>query len=177
MASYYYYASTLPTLRLDGPMPYSVASFLDEAKNHVKGRNWTLLVAAATEKESKSSILSAWQSHKRLLASELASQRSKRKGYRGTEYPHHDEAEQRICETVRQALSLDDPLKAELLLLELSWKRIDELVGLDAFSINALVAYVLKLGLLERKSHFDQVSGNSEFKRIFANLQIEIAKQ
>ncbi len=176
VASYYYYASTLPLLRFDGTPPFSTATFMATAKGQVSGRDYHLLETALANRTSSHPFIRAWQHHRACLEGELASQRSKRKGYKSELYPHSGDTEQLITETVRQALLLDDPLKAELLLLELSWKQLDEQVGLDVFNIEALLGFALKLQLLERKSRFDRVSGNSEFERMFTNLQIEIAK-
>jgi len=177
VASYYYYASTLPLLRLDGPLPFSVDTFLAASADQVSRRDHALLKTAVEGGESNHPFIRSWQRHQRLLRSELAAQRSRRKGYGGAAYPHRDETDLGICETVRQALAADDPLKGELLLLELSFKQLDEQVGLSAFSIEALLAFVLKLQLLERRSRFVRSAGNSEFERLFSHLQREIARR
>ncbi|HOE83827.1 MAG TPA: DUF2764 family protein [Sphaerochaeta sp.] len=177
MASYYYYASTLPLLRLDSPLPFSVEAFLSASAGQLSRRDHALLVAAVEGRESAHPFIRKWQRFERLLRSELAAQRSRRKGYVGSPYPHRDETDLRICDTVRQALATDDPLKAELMLLELSFKQLDEAAGLAAFSIEALLAFVLKLQLLERRSRFVQSAGNSEFERLFSHLQREIARR
>ena len=177
MASYYYYASTLPYLRLDGPLPFDVATFLAASSDQVSRRDHALLVAAVEGRESTHPFIRWWQRHQRLLKSELAAQRSRRRGLGAAVYPHHDETDLRICETVRHALAADDPLKGELMLLELSFNELDEQVGLAVFTIEALLAFVLKLQLMERQSRFVQSAGNSEFERLFSNLQREIAKR
>ncbi len=177
MASYYYYASTLPLLRLDAPLPFSVEAFLSASATQVSRRDHALLTAAARGEESTHPFIRKWRRFETLLCAELAAQRSRRKGYAGPAYPHRDETDLRICETVRQALAADDPLKAELMLLELSFKQLDEQAGLAAFSIEALLAFILKLQLLERRSRFVQSAGNSEFERLFSHLQREIARR
>ena len=74
-----------------------------------------------------------------------------------------------------------NPDKPAVILAEtgetLTFKQLDEAAGLAAFSIEALLAFVLKLQLLERRSRFVQSAGNSEFERLFSHLQREIARR
>ena len=51
MASYYYYASTLPLLRLDSPLPFSVEAFLSASAGQLSRRDHALLVAAVEGRE------------------------------------------------------------------------------------------------------------------------------
>ena len=177
MASYYYWATTLPLLRLDAPLPFTVEAFLSASGEQLNKRDHALLVEAVEGGESSYPFTRTWQRFERALRSELASQRSRRKGWVGSAYPSPDGADLRIGNTVRQALAAEDPLKAELMLLELSFKQLDEQAGFAVFSIEALLAYVLKLQLLERKNRFVQSAGNSEFERLFSHLQREIARR
>ncbi len=82
---------------------------------------------------------------------------------------------QKISETVRQALSNDDVLQAEMMLIRLHWNYLDDLSALHTFDIEGLLSYALKLKMLQRKkSLFTREEGNAEFKRLFSNIQTEI---
>jgi hypothetical protein len=177
VASYYYFASTLPLLRPDGPLPYGVDDFLKRAAELVGAKDMKILNAAAQRQPQRNTFLNKWQEYQQMLRAELASQRSRRPLYKGEEVVRKEVAEYAIVEAVRAALECDDPLQAELMLLNLQWKILDELVGLQVFSIEALLAHLLKLQLLQRRSHFVQEKGNDEFSRIFTDLQGEIAKR
>jgi len=58
--------------------------------------------------------------------------------------------------------------------MQLYWKYLDDLSGLHTFDIEALLAYAVKLQILERKGRFSLQDGNSEFKRLFSTLQSKI---
>ncbi len=177
MAAYYYFASTLPMLFLDGPLPYTVQSFMELAERMVSTRDYALLEAALSEEETKNTFLKQWQHFQRMLRVELALQRSKEVDFSYDTSSLGEEVEAAICEAVYAAMRADNPLEAELHLLQLQWKALDEFVGWQTFSIEALCAHLLRLQLLERRTRFDSERGNTEFTRLFTDLQAEIAQQ
>jgi hypothetical protein len=79
-----------------------------------------------------------------------------------------------VADAVRLALSNDNVLEAEMSLIILQWKHLDEMAEGHVFDIEGLLAYALKLGLITRKNLFVKEQGNSEFCRLFSNLQSEI---
>jgi hypothetical protein len=110
-----------------------------------------------------------------MVKRELNDQRSKKLGLSSPKYHNDGEKEGRIGEAVRQAISNENALDAELSLLSLKWKYLDEIAALHYFDVEALLSYAVKLQLLKRKSLFTKEEGNAEFKRLFSNLQSEIA--
>ena len=175
MASYYYLVATLPLLRYDGVSPFDLDSFLEQCKSQVSDRDYQTIESALTGRPSSHPFLQKWQQFASMVQRELNDQRSKKLGLAAPKYRNEGEKEFRIGEAVRQAISNENALDAELSLLELKWKYLEEAVALHYFDVEALLAYAVKLQLLERKSLFTKEEGNAEFKRLFSNLQSEIA--
>lgn len=175
MASYYYLVATLPTLRLDGPLSFSTETFLTLCKTQVSDRHYHLLCKALSGEKASHPFLKAYQHFETMVSKELVEQRSRKLSLSDPAYRNDADKEGRISDTVRQALAQENVLEAELLLLTLHWKFLDELATLHTFDIEALLSFALKLKLLQRKSLFTREEGNAEFKRLFSNIQTEIA--
>lgn len=175
MASYYYLVATLPLLRYESQSPFDTVSFLEQCKGQVSARDYQTILSALSGRPSSHPFLKEWQQYASMVKKELNDQRSKKLGLSAAKYRNDGNKEFRISEAVRQALSNENALDAELSLLSLQWNYLDELSALHYFDVEALLAYAVKLQLLERKSLFTKEEGNAEFKRLFSNLQSEIA--
>jgi len=176
VASYYYLVATLPMLRYDGALPFDTDSFLDICKNKVSNADYQTLSDALMGKSSSHLFLKKWQKFSLMVQNELNEQRSRKLGISSTKYRNEGEKEYRISEAVRHALSNENVLDAEISLLVLKWKFLDELSALHVFDLEGLLSYAIKLQLLQRKSLFTCEGGNAEFKRLFSNIQSEIEK-
>ncbi len=175
MASYYYLVATLPLLRYEAQSPLGSASFLEQCKSQMSDHDYQTIASALSGRSSSHPFLKKWQQFASMVKKELNDQRSKKLGFSSLKYRNDGEKEFRISEAVRQALSNENALDAELSLLALKWNYLDEIAALHYFDVEALLAYAVKLQLLERKSLFTKEEGNAEFKRLFSNLQSEIA--
>ncbi|HKL56952.1 MAG TPA: DUF2764 family protein [Sphaerochaeta sp.] len=175
MASYYYLVATLPMLRFDGSCPFSTDSFLEQCRTQVSERDYQTIASALSGRGSLHPFLKRWQRFSSMVKKELNDQRSKKLSLSSPKYRNDGEKEFRIGEAVRQALSNENALESELSLLALKWNYLDEISALHYFDVEALLSYAVKLQLLERKSLFTKEEGNAEFKRLFSNLQTEIA--
>ncbi len=178
MSSYYYLVATLPMLRYEDDAPMSHEAFLELCHGNIGDSDYRLVQAAslvAVEGEPcKHPFLRKWNQFRDMVAKELNDQRARKLELGGDRYRNDGDKEYRISETVRAALAAPDPLQGELLLMQLYWKYLDDLSGLHTFDIEALLAYAVKLQILERKGRFSLQDGNSEFKRLFSNLQSKI---
>ncbi len=175
MASYYYLVATLPLLRYESQVPFDTASFLEQCRTQVSERDYRTIASALSGRASSHPFLKKWQQFASMIQKELNDQRSKKLGLSAARYRNDGDKEFRIAETVRQALSNENVLEAELSLLALKWNYLNEISALHYFDVEALLTYAVKLQLLERKNLFTKEEGNAEFKRLFSNLQTEIA--
>ncbi len=177
MARYYYYASTLPRLTLDSPLPYTVEAFMLRAQEMVSKRDYNLLEDALHARATDNAFLITWGDFQRMLSAELARQRSKRVDFTYDTSDLVEEVPAYLAEAVYAAMRTEDPLEAELQLLQLEWKALEEFLGFATFSIEAICAHLLQLQLKERRTRFDAEAGNTEFARLFTDLQAEIAQR
>ncbi len=174
MASYYYLVATLPSLRYDGSLPFTTDDFLSVCKEQVSKSHIALLRQAVSGEHSSHPFLSQYQHFASMVQKELVEARSKKLSLSDSSYRNDGEKQANISETVRQALSNEDVLQAELMLIRLHWAFLDDLSALHTFDIEGLLSYALKLKILQRKSLFTREEGNAEFKRLFSNIQTEI---
>lgn len=66
-----------------------------------------------------------------------------------------------------------DPMHRERKIDAFKWRFLDELTFTDTFSINAMVAYLLKLQILERWIVLDKAMGKERFREIIMGLKKE----
>lgn len=170
MASYYYLISSLPMLRADSAMPFSYDSFLGMCSASVPKDKFELLKNLTVASE-KGPLVEEWAKFYGLLSKEMSYQRNTKLGRPAEAPTEHEEV---ITRTVQTALSSENPLVAEQMLLELEFKRLDELIGLHSFDDYMLFGYALKLKLLERLTAFDSARGRAEFQRLFDGIEAQI---
>lgn len=149
-------------------------SFLQQCRTHLTKRDFDLVQKVLNGEECSHPFVKAYNLFDSMLKLELADMRSRKMELGDSVYRNDGPKEIRISEAVRQALGQDNVLEAEFMLMSLRWKFIDELAAMRTFTIEALLAYALKLKLLQRKSLFTREGGNAEFRRLFSNIQAEI---
>lgn len=74
-------------------------------------------------------------------------------------------------EKVIQIMETDDILAREKSIDLLRWSYLDELNTFNYFSVEVLMAYYLKLGIIERWLRLDQATGEEMFRRLLGELQ------
>ena len=170
MASYYYLIASLPMLSADQPMPFSYSTFLEMCQGNVSEDSYRLL-SELTLKSKDGPLVDEWHSFYSSLMAELGTQRSARLGK-----PYSTEADRDPISAaqVSAAMSAQDPLAAERLLLNYEMDTLDSLVGLHDFDDHALFGYALKLKLLERFESFGPEDGKQEFSNILGSLQRQV---
>ena len=168
--AYYYLISSLPMLKSDGDMPLSYAEFLEMCRG-VVGESKYEYFKNLSLSSNQGPLISEWAAFYTTLKEELNFQRNARLGRKQKTPTYRDE---NIAKAVSQAINHKNPLKAEEILLSLEFKKLDEIVGIHYFDIEALVGYALKLKLLERKTSFKYNEGKAELDNIIEKLEQEI---
>ena len=171
MASYYYLISSLPLLRSQGEPPMDYAAFLAMCKTAVGNGVYHTLETLTTDAD-KGPLLSEWGAFYRLLSDELAYQRNVKLGRPCAAPSQRDAA---IVRTVTEAVNAENPLMGEQLLLDLEFRRLDDMVGLHNFDDHALYGYAMKLRLLERQRRFRHDDGRRAFDGLMDNIRQQIS--
>ena len=160
MASYYYLVSSLPMLKTQGEPPMDYAAFLGMCKTAVSSGVYQTLEELTVE------------SDKGPLSRELTYQRSVKLG-RACPVPSDRDAA--IVQTVTAAVNAENPLEGERLLLDLEFRRLDDMIGLHNFDDHALYGYAMKLRLLERQRGFRYETGKRAFDGLMDSIRQQVA--
>ncbi len=171
MASYYYYLiASLPMLKVGEEPPLSYSDFLGMCKSTVSASTYSVLENLSVF-SNEGPLLRQWAAFYEMLTAELNYRRNQKLG-RQASAPGSADAD--IAETVRNALAADDPLKSEQILLQLEFRRLDDMIALHNFDDAALYGYAVKLRLLERQRTFRYEAGKQAFEGLLGNLQEQI---
>lgn len=170
MASYYYLISSLPMLRPNEEPPFDYPTFLGMCRSAVSGKVYEEL-SALTVYSDKGPLLSEWARFYKMLTAHLNYQRNVKLGRAGVRPESGDAG---VAEAVAAALSAENPLKSEQLLLKLEFERLDSMIGLHNFDEHALFGYAMKLKLLERQQCFRHEKGSAAFRGLLDGIQQQI---
>ena len=117
-------------------------------------------------------FLSQWAEFYQSLSRELTYQRSVKLG-RACPVPSDRDAA--IVQTVTAAVNAENPLEGERLLLDLEFRRLDDMIGLHNFDDHALYGYAMKLRLLERQRGFRYETGKRAFDGLMDSIRQQVA--
>lgn len=171
MASYYYLISSLPMLKTQGEPPMDYEAFLAMCKSAVSGSVYSTLEELSVQAQ-KGPLLSQWAKFYQVLSQELAYQRNVKLG-RPCTPPSDRPAE--LVQTVTAAVNAENPLAGEQILLDLEFRRLDEMIGQHIFDEYALYGYAMKLQLLERQRGFRYDRGKQVFSGLMDNIRRQIS--
>jgi len=173
--------TSLPMLQFSDSDVMSYDKFLSLCQSNVSEKDFEWLKKIKLDEASGTKFLKQWAFFYNQLSEELTLQRSKKLGKEKPKDDFESSRENRIVNVVNQAvtkalgegteLEVNNPLEAELNLLEFMYKEIDQMIGLHTFDKMALAGYVIKLQLLNRKIQFSAMDGSAEYKRLFSNMQ------
>ena len=177
MSSYYYLAAQLPYLTYGQSVPMSSGAFRELAHKHLSACDAAALDSCTLEPDMLEAAPAAspefvrnWKEWEKTLRLNLARNRAKklkREGGLPTEIP---DTPFDAAGAARTALAFESPLEAEIFLDKARWDAIESFQGLDAFSENAIYAYMLKLLLMERRTAFSTEEGFTEYKALYAAI-------
>lgn len=175
MAEYYYFAASLPMLRMDREAPMSYASFMEKASGHLSKRDFSdlsLAVFGARNGDASLEIVREWQEYAGKLSTAINKVRAERLGFPG--YAH--DVDKSLENTARDIVENKDPLEGEKAILSLYFDFLSEREKGDPFSSTALMIYALKLQILERVNAFDESKGRTEFDSIYKVIENNIKR-
>ena len=178
----YYFISQLPSL--DGlgenaALPITKERFLELCQQFLSGlifqqlKDLSLTPSAQAEK-SGYGIVNDWNQGERQLRLILAKIRGEKLGK-----PFFLTAEQTasipagLVQTARTATEMDSPLEAEKFLHQYRLQFLETLRPMDAFSVEFVFYYWLKLQLLFRIKQFDAAKGMAAYKTIYHSIMNE----
>ena len=173
MASYFYTISSLPMLHFNAPLLLTYEEFLSAAYSFATEKDIAYIENISSNGTLKQEVphpfFTSYATFNSMLTSELHAARMASHADEGSHKSRLVTGE--IREVVKRAVSQENPLEAEISLLRLQYNQIEQLKEGHYYDSISLYAYALQLRILERKNRFIPIDGNTEFKRLFTNLQ------
>ncbi|RMD84223.1 MAG: DUF2764 family protein [Lentisphaerae bacterium] len=174
---FYYLISSLPTLQLGGNLPWRSDAFLEYARYHLTPSEWEALASVSLIPDAEEGVCrlhSRWLAFERNLRNLLVRMRASRQKREAQEFLRRDLDLFGGLEAVVQEVANMNPLQAEEILDRQRWLFLDQETVGHEFDFNSLVAYRLKLSLLEKRAGIDEESGNralDDLRREQLNLE------
>jgi len=158
MNKYYYLVATLPYLVFGEKPPISKKAFLAECEKWLSEKEIKIFSSAGADyddiSENDTPFVLGWKEFNTRLCNELASSRGAEEAALSG-MPGSSE--------VKKILEKENPLIMEKALEEIRWEYIEGKSRGFFFDFDALLAYFLKLGILERLAEFDKDEGEKYF--------------
>jgi len=176
--AYYYLVSQLPNISsAEGKtaLPLNGDSFRELAGRFISEDekvilNGLSLVPPRELESTGSAFLDTWYEKERNLRYALAQIRAQKMKKDGFTLPSGCTAD--IVGVARTAVGMDSPLSAEQFLYDYRLRLIDELRPMDAFSIDAVYAYGIRLMLIERMRKFEVENGKTSYHKIYDEILV-----
>ncbi len=180
MSQYYYLVATLPFLLYESEEFISSDEFLERCAQHCTASDFAVLQAVRYRPEhaetSDIALLNDWYMFERGLRNALARLRGAalnedvEKYLRVADDGGDGTHVGRVEELARNALAESSPLRAEQALQLARWQMLDQLEAGHFFDLEKLIAYLLKLRLLERNRKFNREDGIRVFEKTYEKI-------
>ncbi|ERJ94509.1 hypothetical protein [Treponema lecithinolyticum] len=175
MSSYYYLVSQLPSFSLKGntPLPITEAHFTDLCTRFLDTKEANLARTFSLEppKEQVQTVcafVNAWYDWERMLRFALAQIRAAKLKKEFILHTYSLSAD--IVQIARTAVGMNTPLEAEDFLNEQRCAALEAMRPIDAFSLDAVFYYALKLKLALRMRKFNTETGMESYRTIYDRI-------
>lgn len=174
MPQYYYLVASLPMLRPDDPPPLASPAFLERCREQAAAEDHALLARISLDApEILPGDPAAWREYaswETALRDELAVQRGQRLGLDPEPFLRPAPFVAGLTAVSREVLGAGTPREVEAALDRRRWSRLDEIETGTQFGLGRLIAYRLKLLLLERRQRFQPEPGRQAFQSEFGRI-------
>lgn len=151
--AYYYLVASLPSIELDGELPWTPEQFLKACENTLEPSDMMeiRLVMEGEEVRSGHPLLRRWHGRETQLRNAVARHRVARLGIEpASAQREHAEFDVGIERGVADAMKASDPLGRERALDELRWGVAVDLAKEEPFGLGAVLGHALQLRLANR---------------------------
>ena len=164
MREYYYLAASLPLLEFGMKMPVSYEYFLSCCEEQLSVRDLEIIkrakIVPTEDPEDPCPVLREWKKFDTTLRNELSRYRASKKSKDAAVYTRGEGyLDPFLAIEAHWAINEESPLEAERFLDRFRWERIEEFEKEHYFDIDYLIAYALKLQILERWQRIDSEGG------------------
>ena len=164
-----YFIASLPMLMPGHPPGITVAAFRVACAEHLSGRIREAVEALLDDQACPHPFVAAWRRHETGLRNAIARRRAARLGTDAQPWLRPDGSDEaRISHGVAAAFEQPDPLQRERALNRLRWQAAEALQGIQPLTPEVLLAYAVKLRLLERGQALDAAAGRRRLDALAA---------
>lgn len=162
--SLYYLLSGLPRLVLGEPAPLDREDFLARCRSALEVRDAELVADLAEHGTGDHRFILAWREAEIQLRMQVALRRAEVLGRDKAALAGPGLSMDEIRRVAEHAWSQENPLDMELELDRGRWRILDELAGRDPFSLDRVLAYAVRLGMVRRWERVNRDRGKSRFE-------------
>lgn len=155
-----YFIATLPRVSPEGDPPMTEERFLELARRYLAPAEMRALEDLALGRPTAKTFILEWRRHETQLRNAMARLRAARLGADASPWLRsHEGYDVTLEREVAAAFQEPDPLRREKALDASRLRRIGELGGFDPMSIDALLAYFLRLRMANAAKARDEKRG------------------
>ncbi len=175
--AYYSLVASLPHLQIGDEPPFSTEEYTDNCAQWVAGHEADILRRVLLQDPDVAScpLCKTWDNIETQLRNGVVRMRGQKLGVDFKEYLQpHDGFSGEIEVLVTDAFTRNDPLEVEESLDRARWKLAEELVGLDPFGFEKVLAYGIQLKIVERWNRMNVHTGKEKLEAVItANTEKE----
>jgi len=152
--------------------PITNKEMLDVCKRYLRIKDYDALreTTLKADVESASGICVPYRLWEMSLRNELVRMRAAKQGLAPDGFLRESPDIFGSSTIANEAMAKESPLEAEMYLDECRWAKIDELSAGHYFDIEFLLAYRLKLQILERHMMFEQERGFMAYQQLYTRV-------
>lgn len=177
MASYryYYFVPQLSVLSYGQPAPTSSAAFREKAAAMLDAGDAALLDMVAMEPSepgaagSGCDFIDGVREWERALRLSLAGLRAAALGRDEGATPEPPDLPG-AAQAAARAMAAETPIEGEIVIDRARWDAVEAMQGTELFHRNTVLAYLMKLIILERQASFQAEAGFSQYKSLYGSI-------
>lgn len=184
MSRYWYFPATLPGLLFGSASPMTDEQFMEMARQALSPSDFAELETCldisgmgAKEKTYNSRLLADYRAWERAFRNELARLRSRKAGIDEEQYLRQGPCKDEAAAAAQSCFTCQDPLEAELAAEHERWLAVERYSALSSFDLDSIIAYRIKLGIVNRLKNLEKERGILEYSRLYKEIMEKAASR
>ncbi|MDP2815062.1 MAG: DUF2764 family protein [Rectinemataceae bacterium] len=177
MSRYYYFAATLPSLAFSAQPPMKGAEFLERCRIHLTEGDFSVVSSARLLSKTDlpaspepQGFLDGYYAWERSVRNALAILRAHRLGKSGDRWLRPAGRSDDAARAASAVFQASTPLEGEIALERERWAFIDGASANSVFELDSIIAYSLKIQILERLSGLVPEKGEAGYREACAAI-------
>lgn len=184
MSRYWYFPATLPGLLFGSIPPMTDEQFMEMARQALSPSDFAELEQCFNQSENRktdaggsSKLLSDYRAWERAFRNELVRLRARKAGIDEERYIRQGPGKDEAAAAALACFAYQDPLEAELAAEHERWLAVERYSALSSFDLDSIIAYRIKLGILNRLKTLEKERGILEYSRLYKEIMEGVVSQ